>query len=93
LLENRGAAGNWLEVAFDGFHPGAVVTVALEGGEQLARQVQAGSSFLSSEDPRLHFGLGDTSQVRSLTVTWPGGEETTLDDVAVNRIVAVEQPG
>jgi ASPIC and UnbV/FG-GAP-like repeat len=93
LLDNRGAAGNWLEVALDGFHPGAVVTVALEGGEQLARQVQAGSSFLSSEDPRLHFGLGDTSQVRSLTVTWPGGEETTLDDVAVNRIVAVEQPG
>jgi hypothetical protein len=93
LLENRGASGNWLEVALDGFHPGAVVTVALEGGDELAREVQAGSSFLSSEDPRLHFGLGDASEAASVTVTWPGGEQTTFDDVAVNGIVAVEEPG
>jgi hypothetical protein len=93
LLENRGAAGNWLAVSLEGFHPGAVVTVVLADGEELRREVQAGSSYLSSEDPRVHVGLGDASEVRSVTVTWPGGGETTVRDVAANQVLAVEPPG
>jgi hypothetical protein len=54
--------------------------------------VQAGSSYLSSEDPRVHFGLGGASEVRELVVRWPGGEETRLPDVAANRLVEVEEP-
>jgi ASPIC and UnbV/FG-GAP-like repeat len=98
LLENRGAVGNWLEVALDGFHPGAVVTVTIDaagggrGVTEMRREVQAGSSYLSSDGPRLHFGLADATEVRSVTVSWPGGEETTLDDVAANQILVVEVP-
>ena len=53
----------------------------------------AGSSYLSSEDPRCHFGLGDAGTVRELVVRWPGGQETVLEDVDANQILEVEPPG
>jgi hypothetical protein len=92
LLENRAATGNWLEVELDGFHPGAMITASLPGGREVTRQLQAGSSYLSSEDPRGHFGLGEASEVVELVVTWPDGEVTTVADVAANQIVVVEPP-
>jgi hypothetical protein len=55
--------------------------------------VQAGSSYLSSEDPRLHFGLGQATKLSELIVRFPGGSETRLRDVAANRLVTVgEEP-
>jgi ASPIC and UnbV/FG-GAP-like repeat len=92
LLENTGTAGTWLEVALDAFAPGAEVTVVLPDGRRLRRQAQAGGSYLSSEDPRLHFGLGGARRVRELVVRWPDGEETRVADVAANRLVVVERP-
>jgi hypothetical protein len=92
LLENSGAGGNWLEVGLDGFHPGAEVTVTLPGGRKLRREVQAGSSYLSSEDPRCHFGLGAAQAVREIVVRWPGGGETRMTDVEANQLVEVEAP-
>jgi hypothetical protein len=92
LLENKGTGGNWLEVALEGFHPGAAVTAVLPDGRTLVRDALAGSSYISSEDPRLHFGLGNATTVRRLVVRWPGGEETTLEDVGANQLVVVEPP-
>jgi hypothetical protein len=92
LLENTGAAGDWLEVALEGSPPGAEATVILADGRKLRRELQAGSSYLSSEDPRLHFGLGDDARVREVVVRWPGGDETRLDDVEANELVEVDAP-
>ncbi|HWB56366.1 MAG TPA: CRTAC1 family protein, partial [Gaiellaceae bacterium] len=89
LLENTTPRGRWLEVALDGFHPGATVTAVLPGGRPLVREVHAGSSYLSSEDPRVHFGLGEATRVRRLVVRYPGGEVRTLRGVAANRVVHV----
>jgi hypothetical protein len=92
LLENTGMGGNWLEVALEGFHPGATVTAVLPDGRELVRDVVAGSSYLSSEDPRSHFGLGEARRVRELVVRWPGGGETRLAGVSANQLVTVEAP-
>jgi hypothetical protein len=92
LLENSGAGGNWLEVALEGFQPGAEVTAVLPDGRELRREVRAGSSYLSSEDPRLHFGLGAAMAVREVVVRWPGGEETRDTDVAANEVLVLEAP-
>jgi hypothetical protein len=92
LLENRGAAGSWLELALEGSPPGAEVTVTLPNGRKLRRELAAGGSYLSSEDPRLHFGLGDATLARELRVRWPGGEETVLRDVRTNQILEVDAP-
>lgn len=92
LLENRGADGNWLEVATEEFSPGAVVTVRLAGGRELRRELRAGSSYLSSEDPRAHFGLGPATRVTEVRVQWPDGASTMIEDVDVNQILTVAEP-
>jgi hypothetical protein len=89
LLENTNTNGHWLEVALKGFHPGAQVTAVLPDGRRLYREVQAGSSYLSSEDPRIHFGLGGATTVSELIVHFPGGAETRLHDIAADRRVVV----
>jgi len=93
LLRNSGAGGNWLLVAPPAPAPGAVVTVVLEDGRRLQRELHAGDSYLSSGDPRAHFGLGTATQVVSVTVRWPDGSTTVVDDVAANRILHVEPGG
>ena len=47
LLQNRVSGKHWLEVALDGFHPGALVSVVLPDGRKLQREAQAGGSYLS----------------------------------------------
>ncbi|MDJ0791894.1 MAG: CRTAC1 family protein [Acidimicrobiia bacterium] len=92
LLENRGVSGNWLQVELERSLPGAVVAVTLPDGRRLVRHALAGSSYLSTEDPRVHVGLADVASVPEVTVTWPGGETTRLSDVEVNRIISVKAP-
>jgi hypothetical protein len=87
LLRGTGGSGHWLEVTLPRFAPGAVVTAVLPDGRRLVREVHAGSSYLSSEDPRVHFGLGKTTRVAELTVRYPGGYATRLRGVAADRII------
>ncbi|MES1247763.1 MAG: MFS transporter [Actinomycetota bacterium] len=89
LLENSGKVGNWLEVSLKGFNPGAVVTATLPDGKRIVQELHAGSSYLSSEDPRAHFGLGTQTAVKLLTVRYPDGTVKRLHDLRANRIVSV----
>jgi hypothetical protein len=93
LLRNTGASGHWLEVQLGRFAPGTRVTAVLPDGTRLVRWVTAGSSYLSSEDPRLHFGLGRARRVRSLEVRFPNGTVRRLGAVAANRLVTVSDVG
>lgn len=96
LLRHEVAAGtsfgNWLRLAFDGFYPGAVATVTLPDGRNLMREWHVGSSYLASEDPRLHFGLGDTTVVPTVTVRWPDGRTLTLSNVEANQQITLSPP-
>jgi cytochrome c peroxidase len=92
LLQNDGQHGHWLQVSLDGFYPGAVVRVSLPDGRQLVRELYAGSSYLASEDPRLHFGLGPAGYVPQLTVTLPGGQRLEFEDVPADQVFRVS-PG
>ena len=92
LLRPTGPSGHWLDVALSRFAPGTVVTVTLANGRPLTEQSQAGDSYLSSQDPRLHFGLGAATRAASVTVRWPGGRVTRLANVRGDRIVTVAAP-
>ena len=89
MLRNSGSNGRWLKVAFERFLPGARVTVELADGRRLVREAQAGSSYLSSEDLRLHFGLGRAATVKALTVRFPDGRTVRRENVAANQVVTV----
>jgi Na+-translocating ferredoxin:NAD+ oxidoreductase RnfD subunit len=89
LLHNTSKAGHWLDVQVEPFSPGAVVTLVGVDGRQV-REVHAGSSYLSSEDPRVHFGLGASTAVNELIVRYPDGTVKSTRDVgAVDRVVTV----
>src|SRR4249919_355788 len=89
LLRNDAPKRHWLEVRLRTFAPGAVVTATLGDGRKLVRGVQAGSSYLSSEDPRVHFGLGKAATVAHLAIRFPDGTTASLENVAADRIVDV----
>ena len=92
LLRNTGERGHWLEVSLPTFAPGAVVTAELPDGRRLVQELHAGSSYLSSEDPRVHLGLGKAASVRRLIVRFPDGTTTRLSNVAADRVVVVKEP-
>jgi hypothetical protein len=50
-------------------------------------EVRSGSSYNSSSDLRLHFGLGTETQVKRVTVRWPNGERESFGVDGVDRIV------
>ncbi|MDH3308946.1 MAG: FG-GAP-like repeat-containing protein, partial [Acidimicrobiia bacterium] len=91
LLRNEVADGNWLLVVTEGYEPGTTVEVVSSDGWRLRRELLAGSSYLASEDPRLHFGLADVDTV-DVKVRWPDGTETEVAGSGVNRILVVERP-
>lgn len=57
---------------------GSRVTVDL-GGRTVMKTLYAGDGYLSQSSKRLHFGLGDAREVRSVTVRWPGGERQVFE--------------
>jgi hypothetical protein len=92
LLRPSRPSGHWVDVALSRFSPGAVVTVVLPDGTRLSREVTAGSSYLSSEDPRVHFGLGRATHIARLIVRFPSGVVTRLNGVPADRVVSVLAP-
>ena len=76
LLHNKSSSGNWLTVSVKPFSPGAQVTVVDSRGRSQTDVIAAGSSYLSSEDPRAHFGFGSARPVH-VTVRYPNGSVRT----------------
>ena len=95
LLRNDTRGGNWLTVACrvppgNGGTIGTSVFVSV-GGRKQRRDLSSAGSFLSAHDPRLHFGLGSAEKADSVTVVWPDGSRTTIENVASNQFVEVEK--
>jgi hypothetical protein len=59
---------------------GARVVIETAGGRQ-TRFAKGGGSFASSNDPRLHFGLGTDAKISKVTVYWPSGKVQEFADV------------
>lgn len=98
IYRNRagGATGNsHLTVALRGKGAntagfGTKVIVKDKGAMQVLEQAPT-RGFLSSVDPRLHFGLGNSTQIDSLIVIWPDRRLQVLTGVPVNQTVVLSQ--
>jgi enediyne biosynthesis protein E4 len=51
-----------------------------------------GGSYLSHNDPRLHFGLRSCTKLERVVITWPGGRVQELKDIKANQYVTVQEP-
>jgi enediyne biosynthesis protein E4 len=95
LLKNTAPQKNWLLVRSVGVKSnrdaiGARVYVHV-GDRRLSGEVQSGTSFVSQDDSRLHFGLGSDLAYARIEVLWPGGEREVFAGGAANKVVVVEQ--
>jgi hypothetical protein len=96
LLRNTSPGGNhWLDVKLVGKKSnrdgiGARVEVTAGGRRRIGQRV-AGCGYLSQDDPRLHFGLGAEKSAARITVYWPSGIEQSLENVAADRVVTIEE--
>ena len=61
------------------------------GGIRQRGDVLSGGSYLSSNDFRVHFGLGDTATVEGVEIHWPDGARETVKLPAVDRIYTITQ--
>jgi hypothetical protein len=95
LLRNDGGnAQHWLKVV-----PlrsdtrmvalGATVTVKARG-QTMVQPILGVNGYLTSSDPRAHFGLGQANQADSVEILWPDGERQTLQNVKANQILKVQ---
>jgi hypothetical protein len=96
LLHNTSAgAGHWIGVHLVGKKSnrdgiGAQIEVVAAGVRQQRERI-AGSGYLSQDDGRVHFGLGNATVIDKLTVTWPGGTVQTLEKVPAGRVITIEE--
>ena len=95
LRNDSDNASQWLQVKLIGTHCnrdaiGARVALVSSDVTQ-TREVKSGSGYLSQNDLRLHFGLGDATQVDSLTVRWLCGKVQTLQDIETNQVLVISE--
>lgn len=64
--------------------------VAHYGGKSNAQTLASQSSYLSANDPRLHFGLGSAQQV-DFDIFWPSGEVEHLNAVKADQLITVQE--
>ncbi len=61
------------------------------GGIRQRGDVLSGGSYMSSNDQRVHFGLGDAAAVDKLEIHWPGGAVENVHLPSIDRIFTIEQ--
>ena len=69
---------------------GAEVTMTV-GSTVVRRHVQSAYSYLASNDPRVHVGLGKESSLKDVTVRWPNGVRERFGDFSDGKIVELRR--
>jgi hypothetical protein len=69
---------------------GATVYLTANGMRQRG-DVLSGGSYLSTNDPRIHFGLGRATRVDDIEVHWPSGKVEHISPPAVDRILTLTE--
>ena len=97
LLRNQAVKGrHWLAVKLDApqsnrFGIGARVTVVRRGQDALSRRVATDGSYLSANDVRAQFGLGDQSDIKAVLVRWPDGSTERFEGIKADRVVTLRK--
>ena len=69
---------------------GARVTIKA-GSRIFVDEIRSGSSYDSSSDMRVHFGLGSITKLDSIEVRWPSGLTERFEKLALDRIHALKE--
>jgi hypothetical protein len=88
LMENRsGNSNQWIGLSLPDA-PGTQVRLRACGKQQFAT-LRNGGSYLSRDDPRIHFGLGRCPEVDQVSIRWPNGKGRELRALKPGQYVTV----
>jgi hypothetical protein len=95
LRNNRGNENNWIIFDLEGTTSnrdaiGALVRISSGGREQVGVR-RSTTGYLSQNDPRMHFGLGEATQVDFVEVSWPSGKVQRLENLEANQILKIQE--
>jgi hypothetical protein len=96
LLKNTTPTGHhWFNVKLVGTRSNRSAIgarIALKaGGRRQIREVQSGSSYLSQNDLRQHFGLGSAARVEEMEVRWPSGQVDRVRDLRADQFFTLKE--
>jgi enediyne biosynthesis protein E4 len=97
ILRNNAPLRHWLSIGFEGdggnrFGVGAKAYV-YAGGKMQYQQLMLTRGFMSSCEPRLHFGLGGAAFADSILIVWPDQRFQVVRHVAADKPLKVLQTG
>lgn len=90
-FHNRPVTNTWLTLSLQGTRSnrdGFGAVVRCNGQTEF---VTSAGSYLSANDKRVHFGLGQ-AKTATVEILWPSGTRQVMRDVAVNRTIEVKEP-
>jgi enediyne biosynthesis protein E4 len=95
LLNQTNSEAKWIGLELRGRKSnrnavGAKITLE-SCGRKLFETVRNGGSYLSRNDPRIHFGLGSCRQPVSAIIVWPSGKKQMIDSLKLNQYVRIEE--
>jgi hypothetical protein len=69
---------------------GARVEIETGGRKQIS-EVRSGGNYISHDDMRIHFGLGEASRVDRVRIRWPNGNMEELGGFEADRFVTIRE--
>ena len=70
---------------------GATVRIETTDGPQV-RQLTLSRGFMSADDPVVHFGLGEQSEIDRVEIRWPSGNVQSFENLAADRFYTITEP-
>ena len=96
LLRNEGGNSNhWLTIQPIGTRSNASgigTKVVMKAGDlSLSKEVRSGASYLSQSDLRVHFGLGENSEIDTLKIHWQSGRREQFSNLKSDQILRIKE--
>ena len=95
LRNNKGNQNNWIALNLIGETSnrdgvGARISISSGGKKQYAQKVSS-SGYLSTNDPRVHFGLDKNKAVDTIEVIWPSGKIQKLENIKADQVITIKE--
>ena len=94
LMNARANLGNWVLFVVKSrenrYAHSAIVSISVDG-RRMYGAVRPEGSYLSANDPRVHFGIAEAERISQVEVEWLTGERESFGDFQANQIVELRQ--
>jgi hypothetical protein len=95
LRPQGGPQNHWISFALEGTKSNRLALNArvkvTAGNLVQTDEVRSGGSYLSQNDLRIHFGLGDFTSVSKVEITWPSRGVQLFNDLAADHFYSVRE--